>query len=147
MSREKSNPDYPPSQRAFNFLRMAQDFYNAYKRCPDTTPPNYPKYFLGCHCIELALKAFLLSKGVGIDAVIGKGHNLESLLRECGDMGLSVSEKLKTCLPKINEIHGGYWNRYPMERSMQVVLLENIDDDLDKLMIDVNPYVGVASDQ
>lgn len=141
MSKSKSNPDYPPSLRPHNFLKLAYDFYNAYKNCPETTPPNYPKYFLGCHCIELALKSFLLSKGVGIDLVIDKGHNLESLLDQCIGMGLSVSKNFKTCIPKINEIHNGYWNRYPMERSIQVVLLENIDDDLDKLMSDANPHV------
>lgn len=142
MSKSKSDSDYPPSQRPHNFLKLAYDFYNAYKKCPETTPPNYPKYFLGCHCIELALKSFLLSKGVGIDLVIGKGHNLEALLDQCICLGLSVSKNFKIRIPKINEIHNGYWNRYPMERSIQVVLLENIDDDLDKLMSDLNPYVG-----
>ena len=63
---------------------------HAYKTLPDTPHPEWPRYFLFCHAIELALKAFLAQKtGLSQKELADKfGHDLDALLKEGTALGL-----------------------------------------------------------
>ena len=69
---------------ASEFLRAAQDF-----RMNDGFSP--VPYYLVCRSIELALKAFLLAKGIPEGELKGKslGHNLEEVLKKAMSLGFN----------------------------------------------------------
>lgn len=61
----------------------------------ETLDQNYlnPIFILLCHALELSLKSYLLTKGVGSKKLIYKyRHNIEKLLTSCKDHGLLLSE-------------------------------------------------------
>ncbi len=78
----------------FGHLRLAKDYLQAAKKVQP--PPNsaldelklkinFPAYFLVGHAVELALKAFLLGRGLSINELRGRkyGHNICALITEC----------------------------------------------------------------
>jgi hypothetical protein len=46
---------YPQDLLPFKVLKRAEEFVQAYRDLPKTPPPSWPRYFLFCHAIELAL--------------------------------------------------------------------------------------------
>ena len=59
-------PDRLPLVTALDFLGRADEFWLAYRDLPKRAPPGWPRYFLLCHSIELALKAYLALRGVSV---------------------------------------------------------------------------------
>jgi hypothetical protein len=49
-------------QAEFDYLERAKEFMGAFRALPSGNPPSWPRYFLLCHAIELALKGFLVSR-------------------------------------------------------------------------------------
>jgi hypothetical protein len=76
------------------FFYLAIEFRHAYERLPDSGhPPEWPKYVLFYHAIELVLKAYLLAKGVSEKDLRNKnkfGHNIEKLVNEAVRCGLAL---------------------------------------------------------
>jgi hypothetical protein len=71
------------------FLRYADHFYQAGEsfECEDKFSPVH--YYLYCHSIELALKAFLLAKEIPIEILKKKiGHNLSKALKKARNLGI-----------------------------------------------------------
>ena len=77
---------------ARGLARLAADFAEAGQLVADSksNKPFEPAYFMFGHAIELALKAFLRSKGTGIDELKSIGHDLEKLLTVAQSRGLSA---------------------------------------------------------
>lgn len=46
----------PHGLMPYEFLERAEEFYQAYRPSP-RSPPSWPRYFMLCHSIEVALKA------------------------------------------------------------------------------------------
>ena len=80
----------------FGFHRYASEFLRAADsfKCEDGFSP--VAYYLRCHAIELALKAFLLAKGFPKNDLKHKlGHNLEEALKSATKHGLQSKVAIK----------------------------------------------------
>lgn len=78
----------------YEFFMRAKEFRRAYERLPNSgQPPEWPKYVLLYHAVELALKAYLLRQGMSEEVLRSKkfGHNLKKLLKEAVRRGLTLS--------------------------------------------------------
>jgi hypothetical protein len=76
-------------------------------------PNETPHYILVMHAVELALKAFLMKKGVGENKLKSIGHNLNALYKEAVDLGLSLDDpNTYTLIAWINEWHQPVKIRY-----------------------------------
>ncbi len=67
----------------------AQDFLQAATVLVRPNQISTPAYYLVCHSIELALKAFLRGNSVSLAKLKKIGHDLEEALRQCNSLGLS----------------------------------------------------------
>jgi hypothetical protein len=107
-------PPDPPFLRSTEFLRMAEQFYRGYVLIPDAFPLDYAKYFLFCHSIEVALKAYLVHIGYGEEHLrIEFGHDLARLLREAQSRDLGIADDHVWRLSNLAEPHLNFWARYP----------------------------------
>jgi hypothetical protein len=111
LKRSPANP-----HAAFEFLQKAEQFFGGYKLIPERHPMDFAKYFLFCHAIEVALKAFLIKTGDSVDDVKSKyGHDLVRLLRSCRKRGLAITDRDVDWLSSLGEPHKRYWARSPKE--------------------------------
>jgi hypothetical protein len=108
-------PQAPAFIRSFEFLQMAEQFFGGYKLIPNRFPViDYAKYFLFCHAIEVALKAFLIWIGDSEQQLRDEfGHDLARLLREAKGRGLGITEDEVRALSNLDKPHQSYWARYP----------------------------------
>jgi hypothetical protein len=83
-----SYPDYPDVLRQFDYLERAEQFYQAFGDLPQRPPPAWPRYFMLCHAIELALKAYLAAHGATAQQLKDFRHNFTALLNEAINKGL-----------------------------------------------------------
>jgi hypothetical protein len=50
---------YPEGLKHFDYFEYARQFLTAYDGLPERPPPkSWPRYFMLCHAIELALKGY-----------------------------------------------------------------------------------------
>jgi hypothetical protein len=139
--RKKHHPEYPPSQRPYDFLRLAYQFHEAFKLCRDFNPPNIPGYFLGCQTVELALKSYLLRMGVTIEDIVKKyGHKIDLLLQESLRMGLNIRPADLIQLRLISHMHSATLTRYPMEKSRPIYVINQSEQAISNLLHSVDPY-------
>jgi hypothetical protein len=143
VKKAKFNNEFPQNLRSHEFLRLAHDFYEAYLNCIELMPPNAPKYFLGCHAIELALKSYLLSAGEPIEAVTNTqkyGHDIDKLLNGALEMKLLLSQDDIDHIRLLNEVHSQFWNRYPIEWGASIYIVDQNDNAIANLLKAVDPY-------
>jgi hypothetical protein len=78
---------------ANDFFGRAVQFQRAFGELPepDFPPHDWPRYFMLCHAIELALKAYLAHKGATYGQLKGFGHDLTELLTNATQKGLSLT--------------------------------------------------------
>jgi hypothetical protein len=105
---------YPKAVIPRDFLERAQEFFQAYRDLPDRRPPSWPRYFMLCHSIELALKAYLLARG-DTTAQLTKEfrHDLPKLLARAVEAGLPLGVLAYSEIEHLGEAHGRLWARYP----------------------------------
>ena len=79
-------------QLVMDFFTRAREFRQAYNDLPRRYPPDWPRYFMLCHAIELALKAYLALHGVSVRKLQSRkfGHDLEKLLSKAMERGLNI---------------------------------------------------------
>jgi len=121
--------DYPKTLRAGDHLRLAEDFYLAFCELPRRTPPqSWPRYFLLCHAIELALKAYLAHHGAARKELTAKNvrHGLTKLLKRATNKGLSLSASAQKDIGLLNEAHEKFWHRYPKEVGKPVPTIDQL---------------------
>jgi hypothetical protein len=98
-------------------FERAAEFREAYKVLPRTDwPPNWPRYFLFCHGIELVLKAYITRADRKITLVDLKnyGHDLTKLYGKAVDLGLRPSNpETQSAIQALTEAHLKHWPRYP----------------------------------
>ncbi len=105
--------------RAKEFLELAEVFLQAYDQIHEPwfpiPPRDWPRYFLLCHSIELALKAFLHVNGVSEPEMRARhGHSLAKLFEAAATHGLAMSERAKLIPHYYNDLHMDGWSRYPL---------------------------------
>jgi hypothetical protein len=76
---------------ALGLWRYADDYLKAagFVQAAKASSPFVPTYYLYGHAIELALKAFLRSKGSTLEALKKLGHDLVGTLKAAEDAGIS----------------------------------------------------------
>jgi hypothetical protein len=74
------------------FFDRAKQFRHAYNTLPNSgQPPEWPKYLLFYHAMELALKAYLIQRGVSEkDLKVKFGHDIKTLVNAAVNCGLSL---------------------------------------------------------
>jgi hypothetical protein len=102
-----------------NLVYRATDFRVAYhlvKTHANNELPDWPRYFLLSHSIELALKAFLAIHGkTSKDLRKEFGHNLNKLLKEATKCGLVIGADARKDIARLEKIHNNHWARYPTD--------------------------------
>jgi hypothetical protein len=102
--------DWLPIKGVFD---RAAEFERAYHAVPPTPPPCWPRYFLLCHSIELALKAWLMLHGKSAAKLQKKfGHDLEKLFKLAEQCGLQLTRDTQEAIKCLAEAHIKYWARY-----------------------------------
>jgi hypothetical protein len=90
------NAKQPPNSQqtllALDFFDRAKQFRRGCETLPGLgRPPEWPRYLLFYHAVELALKAYLLQYGVSEKDLKDKfGHNLTALMDEAVKRGLTL---------------------------------------------------------
>ncbi len=105
--------DYPDALRGIEFLKLAEDFYQAYIDLPLRNPPYWPRYFMLCHATELGLKAYLAYHGRTDKRLRQQGHNLCGLMKDAVNSGISVKTETRDLIELLDEAHSRFWPRYP----------------------------------
>jgi hypothetical protein len=90
--RKITKPDPLQRFRPIQFLDFADQFYSAFHELRKRPPPfSWPRYFLLCHSIELALKAYLAEHGATVDQLKDDfGHKLDKLVDKAAKKGLPL---------------------------------------------------------
>lgn len=120
----------------------AAEFERAYHALPPTPPPSWPRYFLLCHSIELALKAWLMLHGKSAAKLQKKfGHDLEKLLKHAEQCGLQLTPDTQEAIKCLAEAHIKYWARYPKEDANPVFVIEQFEWNVTELLQKVGQMV------
>jgi hypothetical protein len=141
--------DYPEALRPVDHLRLAHDFYQAFCDLPVRTPPqSWPRYFMLCHGMELALKAYPLYYGATPKELLAKNvrHSLTELLTRATNKGLSLGTSAENDIRLLDEAHEEYWHRYPMEEAKPVYTIDQFQPVARKLLDAVTGAVYGTSD-
>jgi hypothetical protein len=105
---------------AFEYYAYADQFYDTfYKLGADHLHPSisWPRYFLMCHAIELALKAYLAKLGATPEQLrqLERRHNLDRLVDEAVKKGLRLTPETQQRIKALAEAHRKFWHRYPRD--------------------------------
>ena len=103
-------------------LERAEAF-RTYQKTPKAAKP---RYFLLCHSIELALKAYISShRPSSEEELIAKfGHDLTKLLDEAIKLGLKVSASTESEVHKLTEAHKAYLAGHSKEAAHRMLVAE-----------------------
>jgi hypothetical protein len=100
----------------FEYLNYAEQFHNAFHELREHHPTaSWPRYFLLCHSVELALKAFLLHRGATLDELkdFDIRHKLDKLVTEAVAKGLHLRQETQEGISALTDAHSEFWHRYP----------------------------------
>ena len=127
-----------------DFMEIAEQYWQAYRDLP--VPTNrfaiyWPQYLLMGHAVEMALKAFLLSRTVSLADLRSKSHRLGKLRKMATKRGLSLDAATVRSIDKhLGPMHSNHLARYPDYRggmSKGVVLASESEAAVDALMLAV----------
>ena len=116
-------------------LERAEVFFDAFRQLRpgvDITT-SWPRYFLLCHAIELALNAFLaLHRVTPKQLQIQFGHKITPLMTEAINKGLKIGHPAKpreaeTAILRLDEAHRNYWARYPRLEGGPIFVIEEFE--------------------
>jgi HEPN domain-containing protein len=122
-----------------HLFRRAEEFRQAYRDLPGSKPPpDWPRYFLLCHSIELALKAYLSGQGTSESNLreYPRRHSLKTLITDATNLGLSIGAKARAEIEKLDEAHANFWPRYPNRDAggtKPVFIVDQFEPYVDKL--------------
>jgi hypothetical protein len=127
--------------RARQYRRVAMQLVDM-----DGPEPNWPKWFLVTHAMELAIKAYIVSReDSNVPPPAGPkppNHDLVALYDYAVLYGLKRDPKVTTDLPHLSDLHQTHYARYPHAVAKPVALIAQFDDTVDKLIDDVSQAVG-----
>lgn len=121
--------------QAFEYFQRASQFHQAFRRLPYSQPPDWPRYLLCCHSVELCLKAFLVSRSVDLNSLKSNSlrHNISGLLDRCLKNDLSLDQTLIDDIKCLSQVHVEHLHRYPMYQSNPIVLVDQLEESISKL--------------
>jgi len=122
-----------------NFWELAQQYHQAYRTLPPQPYPIYwPPYLLLGHAVEMALKAFLLSRGIPLARIKTGGHDLKRLRKMAAAKGLELTDATARMIDKpIAHMHGNLLARYPDYAGAMrngVIVISECEAAVDELM-------------
>jgi hypothetical protein len=126
-----------------DYLDYAGQFYEAYVKLPRRSPPkSWPRYFLLCHSIELALKAYLSATGFTPRQLRARSvrHNLTNLLTEALAKGLSLPQSAQNDIKLLHKAHEDFWHRYPND-AVQFPTIEQFRRTARQLLLNVSTAI------
>jgi hypothetical protein len=88
------------------FFYLAMEFRHAYETLPDSGhTPEWPKYVLFYHAMELALKAYLVQQGVSEQVLRNPpfGHNIKKLVNKAVRHGLTLPPDSQKAIADLGE--------------------------------------------
>ena len=137
----------PPVIDALRYLARARQFRRAAIMHVDIEngEPFWPKWFLVTHALELAIKAYIVSReDLGLPAPTTKpaNHDLVGLYEKAILWGLNRNPVVMSGLPHLSELHQSHYARYPQDRVIPAALIAQFDDLTDQLLADVTKAVG-----
>jgi hypothetical protein len=121
------------------YLHRARMFRNAAAELVDYvgSEPNWPRYALLTHAIELALKAFVrhcVASGKP-RAKQPSNHDLTGWYKLALQYGLADAPTIAENIEVLNELHSNHYTRYPQRRSAPLPAVETIiDSTVDQLI-------------
>jgi hypothetical protein len=79
-----------------------------------------------CHAVELALRAYLVSRGVADASLRRRGlmHNLKPLMIKALGAGLPLDVPTSIKITQLDEAHREYWHRYPRAEAKPVFVID-----------------------
>lgn len=107
-----------------SFLGEAKDIIRAIGILKDADEEklNVPSALLGAHCLEISLKAFLLSRGFDEKALKKLRHNLEKIWAKSIEKGLELGQVPADWCQKLDACHDyPYLLRYPRTNTALVL--------------------------
>jgi hypothetical protein len=108
--------------------------------------PNWPKYFLVTHAIELAIRAFNVFRA-DLDppptGVIPRNHDLVGLYEYAVHNGLAGNPIVTRELPHLSDLHEIHYARYPKAKVKPVALISQFDDMVERLFADVSKAIAL----
>jgi hypothetical protein len=107
-------------------FQRAREFEQAYHAVP-SAPLSWPRYFLLCHSIELALKAFLTFHGESETDLKLIGHDLKKLLKQAERCGLKLTPDTQDAIKRLARAHREHWARYPNDDIQRVYVIEQFE--------------------
>ena len=103
----------------FGFYAYADQFYDAFNKLgADHLHPSisWPRHFLLCHSIELALEAYLAKLGATPKQLkFELGHKLAELVDEAVGKGLRLTPETQDRIKALAKAHSNFCHRYPWE--------------------------------
>jgi|ERR1700722_3249744 HEPN domain-containing protein len=140
---------FPQAVLISDLVGRATEFTVAYSLLtfPRTTtrPPDWPRYFLLSHSIELSLKAFLAARGkTSVELRKEFGHDLKKLLKEAIKRGLVLGPEACEAIFILEKAHNNHWARYPKEDSTPVVAIEEFEKTAFELLHQVRETIYPA---
>jgi HEPN domain-containing protein len=115
-------------------FHRAMEFEEAYHAVPEMPPLSWPRYFLLCHSIELALKAFLTLHGESESDLMLIGHDLKKLLKHAEKCGLKLDPDTQDAIKRLAKAHKHHWARYPNENIRRVYAIEQFEKNATELL-------------
>jgi hypothetical protein len=105
---------------SFEYYAYADQFYDAFNKLGAShlhPSISWPRYFLLCYAIELALKAYLAKLGAATEHLkkLERRHNLNKLLDEVVEKGLRLTSQTQDSIRALAEAHSKFWHRYPRD--------------------------------
>jgi hypothetical protein len=136
----------PPEFKAFDFFRRARQYRDAATKLTDIEngEPNWPKWFLTTHAVELVIRAFIVARN-DLDVPppnlpAPKDHDLVGLYDYAVQYGLARDQTVSNDLPDLSELHKQHYARYP-KVLRQVSLISGYDHVVDQLIEDVHKAI------
>jgi HEPN domain-containing protein len=115
-------------------FHRAMEFEQAYHAVPEMPPLSWPRYFLLCHSIELALKAFLTLHGESESDLKLIGHDLKKLLKHAERRGLKLEPDTQRAVKRLARAHYEHWARYPKKDIRRVYAIEQFEKNATELL-------------
>jgi hypothetical protein len=114
---EAQEDEPPPQLLAPRFIDDALTYVEAARRLDQLFPIAkkfaFPVYFLLCHAMELALKAYLAASGVPAKTLRNKiGHDLGQALRDAKSHGLAADDRFQELVSWLAPDHLDHSFRY-----------------------------------
>jgi len=111
-----------------DLLERAEDFFDASRRVGNTVRlPSWPRYFLLCHAIEVALKAWLAWSGESAKRLEHYGHDLDKLVAVAQTRGFTGSGSAVNDIRLLSPVHKEHLARYPLRTGAPIPMIEQFE--------------------